>query len=362
MLEEIRLAAGYLSILVLPVMLVTGVLLHHAYLAFDAVVLIFPLVRSVVGAYRLQSPIVWHEATATFLDRLPVLYAVCLVMATVVVIGQTNQGAAGTPSAAIGVALSLWMVMLFATCPAHELIHRRDAADVRWGWFVAGLSGYPLLVFEHAIHHGRSGDTVRAEWPRLDESVWQFSGRRIRRILHTAALHGIGHWRSGCSQALKAAAVTGLTLLAFTLAGGWSGFLIYTSVIIGVTFGVQLITYLQHWGLGDDSLVDANVRQYAWEDDCLFQAWVTLNISFHQYHHGAPRLPYYRVGLMPDSPRLPAGYLVLMVVCLFPPLWRRLMLPALDHWKVHPTQPRSPGRRITCFYLYDGESAKDDTS
>ena len=361
MREETRLAAGYLSILVLPAALVAGVLLQHSYLAFEVVVLIFPLARSVVGPFRRQSPVIWHEVPATLLDRLPVLYAACLAAATLLVIHQIARGAADTLSVGIGISLSLWMVMLFATCPAHDLIHRRRAADARVGWFVAGMSGYPLLVFEHAIHHGRSGDTARAECPRLDESVWQFSGRRIWRILRTATSHGVGHWRPGCTQAFKATAVTGLMLLTFTWAGGWPGFVIYAAVIVGVTFGVQLITYLQHWGLGDDSLHDATVRQYAWEDDCLFQAWVTLNISFHQSHHGAPRLPYYRVGLMPDSPRLPAGYLVLMVVCLFPRLWRRVMLPALTHWKAEPTQPRSPGRRLTCFALYPGQPTKPDS-
>ena len=45
-----------------------------------------------------------------------------------------------------------------------------------------------------------------------------------------------------------AATVTLLTWAAFSWAGGVPGFLIYLGVIAGVTFGIQLVTYLQHWG------------------------------------------------------------------------------------------------------------------
>jgi hypothetical protein len=104
--------------------------------------------------------------------------------------------------------------------------------------------------------------------------------------------------------------------------------------------------------LGDDQLSDASSQQYGWEDDCLFQAWITLHISFHQAHHHESRTPFYRLGPMPNSPRHPAGYVVLMVLCLFPGVWRRLMLPALKHWREQPQQPRSPGRHLSCFALY----------
>jgi hypothetical protein len=36
---------------------------------------------------------------------------------------------------------------------------------------------------EGAAGEFRPGDTARAEFPRMDESVWSFAGRRLRRIL-----------------------------------------------------------------------------------------------------------------------------------------------------------------------------------
>ena len=86
-----------------------------------------------------------------------------------------------------------------------------------------------------------------------------------------------------------------------------------------------------------------------WEDDCQFQAWITLNISLHDVHHREPRLPYYRLQLTPDSPRLPAGYVMLMFLSLVPPIWRLAMGPALARWVEFPSEPVSAGRRLTCF-------------
>lgn len=353
--SQLLLATGYLSIFLMPALLALGIWSEHPYLAFGTAMLVFPLARGVFGPYPEHAPIIWNERIATLLDRLPMVYCIVLLMLVLLVLALINAGAAETPAKALGIGLSLWMTMLFATCPAHELIHRRDPREARAGRLLAGLAGYPVLAMEHLIHHTRFGDTERAEWPRVNESVWQFAGRRLYRLADKLLLRRHGSHLSN-SQVRDSAVVTLAMLAAFTFAGGWAGFLIYLGVIVGVTFGVQVMTYLQHWGLGDDSLAEASSRQYGWEDDCLFQAWVTLHISFHQAHHEFSRLPYYRVTVTPDSPRQPAGYVILMLVCLFPRLWRRLMQPALDHWKRQPLQPRSSGRRLTCFALYGGET------
>lgn len=62
-------------------------------------------------------------------------------------------------------------------------------------------------------------------------------------------------------------------------------------------------------------------------------------------------MPYYRLDLSPDSPRLPAGYVLLMFASLVTPLWLAMMRPALERWLLEPASPLSAGRRITCFGL-----------
>jgi alkane 1-monooxygenase len=192
----------------------------------------------------------------------------------------------------------------------------------------------------------------------VDESVWAFALRRAARILREAygPSAAFWHWRAN-GRSLRglrlSTAVTVATAAVLRSTGGPTALLMYLAAAFGVVLGVQVINYIQHWGLGDDRQGTRAREGLGWEDDCRFQAWCTLGISLHQAHHDQSHRPYYLVQLQPDSPRLPAGYIVLMLLALVPPLWRRLMLPALEHWERAPGRPRSPGRRLTCFSAYD---------
>jgi alkane 1-monooxygenase len=348
-------ASGFGAIVLMPVLLPGGAAIGRPELAFGVAILVFPLARLLLGAVPQELP-EWREDVATWLQRLPVLYAPVLV-AGVGISAWLLLREPGSAGAAVGYGLSLWMTMLFATCVAHELFHRRDRRQATLGHVLAGFCGYPLLGVEHLAHHARPGDTARVECPRVNESVWGFAGRRLRRILAEFLGPQALVWSRSTTQLgivrLRLALMTTVaTAVAVAVLAGWRGLVVYAAVAVGVAFGVQLITYLQHWGLGADHLGERVAYGRGWEEDCRFQAWITLNISLHDGHHRDSRLPYYRLGMTPDSPRLPASYVLLMFASLVPPLWFAIMKPALAHWVRSPTSPLSAGRRLTCFGLY----------
>lgn len=350
-------AAGYLSIFLMPTLFVVGAITERTWLAFGAVILAFPLARGAFGALPAAGAPEWPESVATVLDRLPLAYVAALPVC--VLTGLSMRGAplgeAGVALAGLG--LSLWMTLLFGTCVAHELIHRRDKRHAMLGHMLAGFCGYPALGMEHLGHHARPGDTHRAEYPLKAESVWQFAWRRMRRIGVELYGRGASIWdpRARMPNLLRLRAamlVAALTWVCFAAIAGWSGTLLYLTMMVGVAFGIQLITYIQHWGLGDDSIPDRIAYGRGWEDDCRFQVWITMSISLHDQHHRDSRRPYYRLELSPDSPRLPAGYVLLMFGSLVPWVWRQLMEPAHVRWLTAPENPLSAGRRLTCFGLH----------
>ena len=49
------------------------------------------------------------------------------------------------------------------------------------------------------------------------------------------------------------------------------------------------------------------------------------NLQRHSDHHANPMRRYQTLRSMPEAPQLPAGYAVLVLVSLVPPLWRRVM-------------------------------------
>ena len=175
-------AVGYLSIFLMPVLFLIGAIADSPWLAFGVVVLVFPLARVAFGALPATGAPEWNETVATFLDRLPLAYAATLPICLVAGLTVADTPLSGDAVALLGFGLSLWMTLLFGTCVAHELIHRRDKNQAMLGHLLAGICGYPALGMEHLGHHARPGDTRLAEYPLKAESVWAFAGRRMWRI------------------------------------------------------------------------------------------------------------------------------------------------------------------------------------
>lgn len=351
-------AAGYLSIFLMPTLFLTGSAIDRPWLAIGVVIIVFPMARVAFGALPATGAPEWRESVATGLDHLPVVFAVVMPIVVLWGLAHSVDAIGVNAGATVGTALSLWMTLLFGTCVAHDLIHRRDGRQAVLGYALAGFCGYPALGMEHLAHHARPGDTRRAEYPLRSESLWRFAGRRLKRVGTDLFGPGATVWNPRVrlpnpARTRAALLATALTVVAFCVMGGVASAVLYLVVCGAVAFGIQLITYIQHWGLGDDSIPDRIGHGRGWEDDCRFQAWVTLSISLHDQHHRDSRRPFYRLDLSPDSPRLPAGYVLLMFASMVPSVWHLLMEPRLTRWILMPDRPQSAGRRITCFGLYD---------
>lgn len=350
MREALR-AAGYLFILLPPAILALSVALDVPWLAFAVTLGGLPLVRPIFGDAPAEPP-VWSEKASTFLDGLPIGAAALVIAAIGSLIWHLSTGSV-SGGAWIWWGLSLWAVCIFGSCIAHELVHRRQLISRQAGRLLSGAIGYPLLEHEHRAHHGASGNVEPPEWPRVDENVWQFSARRFPHVVRAAwegdvvASVRAGHRLAGGLPLAVLAFVA--TAAAFFVFGGLAGLCLYLAVAVGTAWAMQAVTYVQHWGLGADSVANADEGQFGWEDRCQAQVWLTLGISYHQAHHHGSSVPYYRQAPLETAPRAPAGYVVLLVACLFPPLWRALMLPALERWRASPENQIGVGRRLFCL-------------
>jgi fatty acid desaturase len=344
---------GYLVIFLPFGLLAVGQIVDMPYLAAAVVFGLGPLTRLALGNVPNELP-EWSESEATLLDTLPALYGALFPLLMGLAIACIAIYPPGSGMDWLATGLSLWTCQFFAVVVAHELVHQGGSRR-RVGWLLAGAAGYPLLAHEHLFHHAVSGNVGLAEWPRRDESLWNFVARRTARVLRSAVEYNAllaarqqrPAWHGGLPEAFAAMLVTAS---AFALGGGLAAVLLYLGVSAGVHFGVQAVTYLQHWGLGDDSVDGAAEGRYAWEDRCQFQAWLMLHLALHQAHHQNSSLPYYRLAPHPASPRLPAGYVLLLLASFFPPVWRWLMEPALEQWKRDPHAHVEPARwRLICL-------------
>lgn len=350
-IELVR-ASGYLLILLPPALLAGGLAIGTPSLAACVLIVVMPFLRVLFGDSPDEQP-EWGEKVASVLECLPIMAAAAFMISIAYSVWSLASSQ-WSISNLVGFVLSLWATCIFASCVAHELVHRQSKPSRIVGRLLSGALGYPLLEHEHRAHHAKGGDVANAEWPGVDETVWHFAARRALRVTQTAwegdvlaAARRGGRLSGGLPLSVAA---TALTAVAFGVAGGPIGITMYAVVMLAVGWTMQAITYIQHWGLGDDNMPNATTGDYGWEDRCQLQAWLTLSISYHQSHHHANTVPYYRQKPMAGAPCQPAGYVILLFASMVPRVWRALMQPALARWlKRTPDAQCSAGRRLLCL-------------
>jgi alkane 1-monooxygenase len=341
--RETAAATGFLTILMPPGLLAWGATTGHDWAAFAAVFVLAPLLRPFL-AEASEEPTEWSELAATALEDLPAVYVLVLGCALAVALARLRRGQL-SPTELIGLVASLFAVFVLASCVAHELLHRRSASMRALGCVLTGVIGYPLLETDHRSHHLLANRMVLVEAPYPDENVWAFSVRRLKAIFRRfaqAQQAAVGRRRARLFLAVAAMATTATV---FGLVAGLSALMLYLCVAVLTTWSLQAITYLQHWGLGT---AGPSATDFGWEDRCRLQQWLTLGISFHEAHHSAAQLPFYRLVVHRGSPRMPASYAVLFAACLCPPLHRAIMKRALERWQQQSEEDSAPRRRVFC--------------
>jgi len=349
-------AAGHLLALSPMILLIAGVACGAPWFVFAFFFAVLPVVRMFMPDDLAEPEDVEQISRVQFivLKSIPLVYV--LLWAGVLpwamfVVGQLQPGQLAC------FALSFWVVTSLNLTIAHELLHRpvwwqRIAARL-----LAGSIGYFQMLEEHRFHHVHAGDL--GDSPVVGESVFAYAMKRYIRSFQVAQewerLDQLRRRRAPwINRIFWTALMTMAVLGCFGLVAGWRGIVFHGVVIAGTAFTMQAITYIQHWGLTDRLSDGLGAVGYSWEDRCVMQAWVTLNHAYHGHHHVRPTLPYFRLGGLADSPRLPASYPVMLLMAIIPPVFERTMRRRLDAWiamqGIEPPRTRKPCANLGEFF------------
>jgi alkane 1-monooxygenase len=220
---------------------------------------------------------------------------------------------------------------------AHELIHCGNSFDRKLGGFMDATVGYFHFAEEHLSHHARSGFAIDGDAAHPGQSVYDYAWRRYWR----SHRHGWAYEAARLKRRSKGWIYNRLlrkSLIPVAVAScyfhfaGWIGLSIYVFQIVGTAITVQVITYLQHWGLTERDTPELADFGFSWDDGCWMHACVTLNHAFHAQHHLKISLPYYQIGPLRGGLTLPASYPIMFVVALFPKNFTRIMAGRLASW------------------------------
>ena len=227
------------------------------------------------------------------------------------------------------------------TVCGHELTHRTaKPVDLFLGRWMLAFTADTSFAIEHVYgHHVRIGTTSDPATARRGESFYQFTRRStIFSYVHAYQLERARLTKLGKSiwNPLNSPFMMGnlenlsLFVVAYAMAGLTGLAIWFVVAFIGKQF-LELTNYFEHYGLVREPSQPVQPR-HSWNSNHWMSSNVLFSLARHSHHHAEADAPYWTLRAYPNAPMLPAGYLSMIIIALFPPLFKRLMVPALNAW------------------------------
>ncbi|MGV9833987.1 alkane 1-monooxygenase [Nocardia niigatensis] len=241
----------------------------------------------------------------------------------------------------LGLATTLGFVSGIGINAAHELGHRVERLE-RWlSKMALAQSAYGHFFVEHNKgHHARVATPDDPASARMGETLWEFlprsviGGFRSAIQLEGERLRRKGRrWFSVGNHILQAWAMTFVLFGALMAVYGWR---ILPYLLLQAVIGAALletVNYVEHYGLLRRKRPNGNWARCSprdsWNSDRLVTNIFLFHLQRHSDHHANPGRRYQTLRTSEEAPQLPAGYATMILLALFPPLWRAVMDPRL---------------------------------
>jgi alkane 1-monooxygenase len=248
--------------------------------------------------------------------------------------------------AAVGLTLSVGLLTGgVGITVAHELGHRLGRVERSLACLLLACVSYAHFYIEHNKgHHARVATPEDPATARLGESFPAYLLRTVpAQFLSAWEIEAAGRSARGrrvlspANRMLWAIAVPIAFAGALGVAFGprAAAFFVVQSI---VAFSLlELVNYVEHYGLARRRLGDGRYERvcpgHSWNASQRVSNWYLFNLQRHSHHHANVNRRYEELEHHAAAPQLPAGYAVMILVALVPPLWRRVMHPRLDAWR-----------------------------
>jgi len=247
--------------------------------------------------------------------------------------------------ALVGLAVTVGIVNGIGINAAHELGHKNETLEHWASKLALAPAWYGHFFVEHNWGHhkrvatpedpasSRLGEGFYRFWPRTVfgslGSAWAFEAKRLRRKGKLVL-----SWHNRNIHAWAFSVVLWGAALAVALPmGEWRvvPFLLI-SAVIGFTL-LEAVNYVEHYGLRRQRTAEGRYEQvrpvHSWNNNHVVTNLLLFQLQRHSDHHENPARRFVALRHVDDAPQLPAGYAAMILVALFPPLWRKIMDPRL---------------------------------
>jgi alkane 1-monooxygenase len=240
-----------------------------------------------------------------------------------------------------GFALSLGILLATnAVNVAHELGHRKNKFDV----FVTRLLLLPCLymhfTMEHNYgHHKNVATELDPASAKKGQSLYHFwitsvfgQYKNAWQIQMKLLKNKKASFISSENNLLLFLIYQGLYLTTiYTLLGEGALMLAFLVGVISFLF-LETINYIEHYGLRRKKVGNKYEKvqnTHSWNSDHIMGRIILYELTRHSDHHFRASKRYQVLESLEDSPRLPFGYPMSMLLAFVPPLWFAYMHPVL---------------------------------
>jgi alkane 1-monooxygenase len=191
----------------------------------------------------------------------------------------------------------------------HELIHRRGIGWRAIGRALLWTGFYDHFYVEHLRgHHVRAGTGDDPATARFDEPFWTFARRNIPGEIASA-------WQITPAQVAFGIAVELALMIGIFLAFGSAGLAGFVLQAAWTWMLITAVNYFEHWGA---NRMNRRIRAGdAWDCDSAVTQYSLLAVARHPDHHLHAGRSYSELHLTEASPKLPHGYLRMVLLVVF---------------------------------------------
>lgn len=237
----------------------------------------------------------------------------------------------------IGLATTVAMTSGIAIAVAHELGHKKPKLE-RW---LAKIALAETFYGHFFIEHNR-GHHVRVSTPedpassRMGENFYVFLPRTVFGSLRSAwNLEAARFERLGKSKWTLKNDILNAWLMSVVLYGGLTAIFgieilpyLLLQGVIGFTL-LEVVNYLEHYGLLREQKEDGRYERclpvHSWNSNNQWSNVFLYHLQRHSDHHANPTRRYQALLHVDEAPQLPSGYATMIVLAVFPPVWRAVM-------------------------------------
>jgi alkane 1-monooxygenase len=267
-----------------------------------------------------------------------------------------------------GIFIALSTIQASSINVSHEIFHKRDKFSQILGTLNLSKNMYMHFFLEHTIGHHRNVATYQdPATSRKDETYYEF----LPRTLIGTYSHAWEIENERCMHEYKTAKIWKNKMYFFTIClflvplfvymiGGFKAMLLHLIIAFGSINLLESVNYLEHYGLlrkkfENGEYENVNIT-HSWNAPHRLTNYLLFKLQRHSDHHENSLKPYQTLCSYDQSPTLPFGYGVGIILVLFPSCWFNIMNPVLESYKKTQAPPielsRETSSKIIKFLIW----------